>query len=120
MKKKFTGRQKTRKEKREKCGEGERGRERLWSEGVLDSLVGGDNHISAINMALAAAAAAATAPVPSGEGGGAQSAADLWRRTCRVPPHPARCPECGQRVRLYHINPDNDAIIMCSNQEVRQ
>ena len=106
--------------KREKSVAKERERERLWSEGVLDSLVGGDNHISAINMALAAAAAAATAPVPSGEGGDAQSAADLWRRTCRVPPHPARCPECGQRVRLYHINPDNDAIIMCSNQEVRQ
>merc|ERR1739838_757187 len=33
----------------------------------------------------------------------------------RIPPHPLDCPQCSQKVLLYHINL-KEAIFMCSNE----
>ena len=41
---------------------------------------------------------------------------DKYKSTCSVPKHPKSCPECGQKVRVYHLN-YSEAVFMCSNGE---
>ena len=45
---------------------------------------------------------------------GLKAALEDWQSTCTVPSHPKRCPECQNKVKLYHT-PNNEAAFMCSN-----
>ena len=40
-----------------------------------------------------------------------------YKNTSTVPEHPKKCPDCGSKVSIYHINPD-EAIFMCSKEDV--
>jgi len=47
------------------------------------------------------------------------SAERLWRQTCSLPSFPKDCPKCGHKVKIYHINLEDEALFMCSKTEVR-
>ena len=36
-----------------------------------------------------------------------------WKSTCSVPNHPDKCPSCGTKVRIFHLNLEGDAIFAC-------
>ena len=45
-----------------------------------------------------------------------QGLIEKYKSTCTVPKHPKACPECGQKVGVYHLN-YSEAVFMCSNEE---
>ena len=45
-----------------------------------------------------------------------QGLIDKYKSTCTVPKHPKACPECGEKVGVYHLN-YSEAVFMCSNEE---
>ncbi len=42
----------------------------------------------------------------------------LWKASCTVPAFPSRCPRCKAKVRIFHINMENEAMFVCANLQV--